>query len=146
MKTQMNNKSGFTLIEIIVVLIIVGILAAIALPNLFSNVTKSRAAEGLSLLATLKTQMEACQQGRNTTCNADCGAFGAAGGIADPSSANFTIKIGLKPTNNAAQNVQTFSVWAQSTFDGGLDVITMYRQSSGSIGCTGGGANFVGVC
>lgn len=45
-----NNKSGFTLIEIVVVLVIVGVLAAIALPNLFSNIQKSRGGSGLDNL------------------------------------------------------------------------------------------------
>ena len=55
---KFNNKSGFTLIEIIVVMIIVGILAAIALPNLFSNVRKSQGTAGIQVMDNMKTAIE----------------------------------------------------------------------------------------
>ena len=38
----MRNQSGFTLIEVIVVLVILGILASIVAPNVIGNVDKSR--------------------------------------------------------------------------------------------------------
>ena len=45
----MNNKKGFTLIELIMVTIILGILAAVAIPRYMTTVTKAEeAAEAVS--------------------------------------------------------------------------------------------------
>ncbi len=61
MKTK-RHTSGFTLIEIIVVLVIVGVLAAIALPNLFSNIERSKAAEAIATMGASKLDIEGCLQ------------------------------------------------------------------------------------
>jgi prepilin-type N-terminal cleavage/methylation domain-containing protein len=50
-----NRKRGFTLIELMTVVIIVGILAAIAVPLYRSNVKRSMAAEGAALLGSVRT-------------------------------------------------------------------------------------------
>ena len=51
----MNKQRGFTLIELMIVVAIIGILAAIALPAYQDYTTRSRVAEGLSLAAGAKT-------------------------------------------------------------------------------------------
>lgn len=55
-----NNKSGFTLLEIIIVIIIVGVLASLALPRLFSQVEFSRSAEALNAAGHLKRAVDRC--------------------------------------------------------------------------------------
>ena len=48
------------MIEIIVVLIIIGVLAAIALPNIFSNVQKGQAYSAIAEMDGIKTAVESC--------------------------------------------------------------------------------------
>lgn len=54
----MNNKLGFTLIELMIVVSIVGILAAIALPSYQTSVLKSRRADAKSSLLEFANVME----------------------------------------------------------------------------------------
>ena len=50
----MNNQKGFTLIELMIVVAIVGILAAIAIPAYQDYTVRARVTEGLSLASAAK--------------------------------------------------------------------------------------------
>lgn len=57
MKPTRRIQAGFTLIELMIVVAIIGILAAIALPAYQDYVKRSRITEGLSLAAAAKTEV-----------------------------------------------------------------------------------------
>ena len=65
------NKKGFTLLEIIIVIIIVGVLASLALPRLFSTVEYSRSTEAFISIAAIREAMERCSLYVNSyaSCN-----------------------------------------------------------------------------
>ncbi len=67
-------QKGFTLIEIMVVVAIIGIIASIALPSYTDYVKKGKAAEATSNLADLRLKMEQCFQDNldYTLCAANC--------------------------------------------------------------------------
>ncbi len=54
----MHTQSGFTLIELMIVIAIIGILAAIAIPAYRDYTTRAKVAEGLTLVAPVKTAVD----------------------------------------------------------------------------------------
>ena len=86
-------RGAFTLIELIVVIIIIGVLASLALPRFFRTVERARAAEALQNLSTLRQSMQRCylRLGSYSTCSA----------AADSTFTNLDVE---SPNNVAAAN------------------------------------------
>jgi len=58
MKTLFKNSQGFSLVELMVTVAIVGILAAIAIPAYHNHISRSRQAEAAQTLLQIKTAQE----------------------------------------------------------------------------------------
>ena len=71
---KIKNNSGFTLLEIIIVIIIVGVLASLALPRLFSTIEFSRSTEAFAALTTIRSSMERCRLMKGDSYE-DCDSF-----------------------------------------------------------------------
>ena len=65
----MKNRFGFTIIELMVVILIIGILAAVVVPILMGRIDKAKWSEGKAIMGTIATALRAhvSEQGNNFT-------------------------------------------------------------------------------
>ncbi|GAA0692976.1 type IV pilin protein [Marinobacterium maritimum] len=66
MRTALRTNAGFTLIELMIVVVVIGVLASIAYPAYLEYVAKSKRAEGKAALALAAQRMERCFTANNT--------------------------------------------------------------------------------
>ncbi|GGD64788.1 pilin [Lacimicrobium alkaliphilum] len=118
MKTQMTNNKGFTLIELMIVVAIIGILAAIALPAYQNYTQKARFTEITNATAAAKTAVEICAQTGTPLADCDGGSNGipdnvpAGAGIIGLTTTDGEI-VATKPTDSSITGAGTFTLTPQ---------------------------------
>lgn len=126
LKSKKYRKNGFTLIEVMIVVAIIGVLASIALPSYLESVKKARRADATAALTIFASAMERHMTERDSYCNAATGGSDVANcGTADdsdtgsPSIINQTVPLdgGTATYNLTISNVSpsTFTVLATRT-------------------------------
>jgi prepilin-type N-terminal cleavage/methylation domain-containing protein len=136
---KVKNNKGFTLLEIIIVIIIIGVLASLALPRFFATVEYSRSTEALNSISALRQSLERCYLQNNgdysapTACNNGDGTLD----IADPGlspNAHFTYAI----TDQSATDY-TITALRNGVDNGDGTSTIVVAQTGGSITRTGTG-------
>ena len=150
----LRKKQGFTLVEIIIVVVILGILAAIALPKLTENIDKARAAEAFNMGSAVAKAIDRCvadQTGGGQTLTLAnvqaCDTFAEIGMI-DPSAGSTSFNYTLP---QVAATVNAVQMRALGKFNGAgandyVDVT--YNPTTGAVtkGCGPAGSKFINMC
>jgi len=101
-----NRQKGFTLIELMIVVVIIGILAALAIPRFMTATTKSKQSEAKGILKQIYTMERTYRQqnntywGQGTVANAGAPNAFATIGVEIPTSAIYTYTITVANATN----------------------------------------------
>lgn len=133
-----STQKGFTLVEIMVVVAIVGILASIAFPSYTNYVKKGKAAEATSTLADLRVKMEQFFQDNRTYEGGACAPTSGAKYFTYSCTTQTATAYTLQAAGNTAEGMGDFNFTVDqsnaktSKFDGSATVTGCWLNKKAS--------------
>jgi type IV pilus assembly protein PilA len=90
-----STQKGFTLIELMIVVAIIGILAAVALPAYQNYVNKARYAEVISSVGAFKTEVELCASNLGTLTGCTSGSNDVSAAVTNANTSKYLASISV---------------------------------------------------
>jgi type IV pilus assembly protein PilA len=139
MRERMGREEGFTLVELLVVMLILGILAAIAIPAFFNQRSKAHDAQAKSAARTAETAMETyATDNGGSYANATPALLNGIEQTLKTSGTNaITVPTAAATNYSVASTSSTGNVFTITRASTG--VVTFSCTTAGSAGCPTGG-------
>lgn len=119
---MMKQRKGFTLIELMVVVAIIGILGAIAYPSYMSSVRKSNRSDAKAILSDTAQRLERCYTTFSAYDHENCGVAGELGAEITSAEGYYTVTAELDATT---YTLTATAAKAPQDSDTGCDVLTL---------------------
>ncbi|RKY60156.1 MAG: prepilin-type cleavage/methylation domain-containing protein [Candidatus Neomarinimicrobiota bacterium] len=129
---KLMNESGFTLVELMIVIVIVGILAAVAVPIYQSNIAKAKMTECDAALGTIRTALRVYYAANNAYPTAAAGTAVTSVSGLDISTADLTGKYFTADLYTLASTDSTYTITCDS--DGVLGGTDRTLDHNGNFG------------
>jgi prepilin-type N-terminal cleavage/methylation domain-containing protein len=137
-----RDKRGFTLIELMIVVVIVGILASLAIPRFMRSTTKTKQTEAKQTLKHIYTMERQYRQGNDSYWGAGITASAAAPTNFEPIMVNIGPTAIYTYTINTADVTDLLVTATCGILDDDVDVDTWTINDGGSLICVDNDADF----
>jgi len=127
----MNNRKGFTLVELMVVILIVGILAAVAIPLMQGRIDKAKWSEANAAAGSIRTAIRAYAAESSITA-----ARALAGNTLDDSDTQLALGFGSSDLDGTYFEADCYTITAVST--SAIATITVSGDDSSKTGAPSG--------